>query len=300
VETSAEASAVEATQGVQLPPHGTFEGEDSSDVANCEILMKEIYARLPLDCRGEDSRRGTVGFVGYPNVGKSSVINALFGAKKVSMSRTPGKTKHLQTLELPGADLTLCDCPGLVFPSVVATKAHLAINGTVPIVELRECVPPMRVIVEKMGYDKVAAKYGLTHDMIKQGVDMLGQEAVEPARRLIAAFAASRQRFLRQKVPDETWASKRMLTDFCSGALLHCEPPVDHGERGVGAAVAASPQVQAVPFEPAARPQALPAKQDAAAKDDDGSDGDFSDLDAFLRGEDSSPKAKGGKKKGRR
>jgi len=296
VETAAEVSA-EATQGVQLPPHGTFEGEDSSDVANCEQLMKEIYARLP---PSQDGRRGTVGFVGYPNVGKSSVINALFGAKKVSMSRTPGKTKHLQTLELPGADLTLCDCPGLVFPSVVATKAHLAINGTVPIVELRECVQPMRVVVEKMGYAKVAAKYGLTHDMIKQGVAMLGQEAVEPARQIIAAFAASRQKFLRQKVPDETWAGKRLLSDFCSGALLHCEPPVDHGERGVGAKVAATPQVQATSSQPTAQPQAPSTEAAAAAKNDDRFDDDFSDLDAFLRGEDSSPKAKGGKKKGRR
>ncbi|CAK0800231.1 unnamed protein product, partial [Prorocentrum cordatum] len=93
---------------------------------------------------------GVIGFVGYPNVGKSSVINALFGAKKVSMSRTPGKTKHLQTLELTGG-LSLCDCPGLVFPSVVATKAHLAINGTAPLQELRDCVAPVRLVVQKLG-----------------------------------------------------------------------------------------------------------------------------------------------------
>ena len=38
------------------------------------------------------------------------------------MSRQPGKTKHFQTIELPQRKLRLCDCPGLVFPSVVATK----------------------------------------------------------------------------------------------------------------------------------------------------------------------------------
>lgn len=39
-----------------------------------------------------------VGMVGYPNVGKSSTINCLVGAKKTSVSATPGKTKHFQTL----------------------------------------------------------------------------------------------------------------------------------------------------------------------------------------------------------
>lgn len=39
-----------------------------------------------------------IGMVGYPNVGKSSTINCLVGAKKTSVSATPGKTKHFQTL----------------------------------------------------------------------------------------------------------------------------------------------------------------------------------------------------------
>ena len=53
--------------------------------------------------------------VGYPNVGKSSVINVLCGIKRVSVGSMPGKTKHFQTIYLK-PDLILCDCPGLVFP----------------------------------------------------------------------------------------------------------------------------------------------------------------------------------------
>ena len=43
--------------------------------------------------RGE---RLVVGLTGYPNVGKSSTINALFGSKKTAVAPTPGKTKHFQ------------------------------------------------------------------------------------------------------------------------------------------------------------------------------------------------------------
>lgn len=55
---------------------------------------------------------------GFPNVGKSSVINSLVGRKVVSVSRTPGHTKYFQTYYLTQT-VKLCDCPGLVFPSRV-------------------------------------------------------------------------------------------------------------------------------------------------------------------------------------
>lgn len=41
-------------------------------------------------------QRLVVGLTGYPNVGKSSTINALFGSKKTAVAATPGKTKHFQ------------------------------------------------------------------------------------------------------------------------------------------------------------------------------------------------------------
>lgn len=87
----------------------------------------------------------TIGLVGYPNVGKSSTINALFMDKKVSVSVTPGKTKHFQTLYLD-KDLLLCDCPGLVMPSFICTKAEMILNGILPIDQMRDHVPAITLL----------------------------------------------------------------------------------------------------------------------------------------------------------
>ncbi|KAG8136369.1 hypothetical protein E2320_009317 [Naja naja] len=87
----------------------------------------------------------TVGLVGYPNVGKSSTINTILGKKKVSVSATPGRTKHFQTLFVEPS-LCLCDCPGLVMPSFVSTKAEMVCSGILPIDQLRDHVPPVSLI----------------------------------------------------------------------------------------------------------------------------------------------------------
>ena len=71
-----------------------------------------------------------VGMIGSPNVGKSSVINTLAGAKLVSVSRTPGHTKHAQTIPIM-PNVTLLDCPGLVFPRTFDHSAEGVLSSIV-------------------------------------------------------------------------------------------------------------------------------------------------------------------------
>lgn len=102
----------------------------------------------------------TVGLVGYPNVGKSSTINSLLTTKKVSVSATPGKTKHFQTLFLE-KDLLLCDCPGLVMPSFVFTKAEMVIGGILPIDQMRDHVAPVNLVTNLIPKHVLEDRYGL-------------------------------------------------------------------------------------------------------------------------------------------
>lgn len=103
----------------------------------------------------------TIGLVGYPNVGKSSTINSLLGAKKVSVSSTPGKTKHFQTIHL-SSDLVLCDCPGLVFPQFATTKADLVCDGVLPIDQMREYRGPIGLVCKRISRAVLESIYGLT------------------------------------------------------------------------------------------------------------------------------------------
>lgn len=112
----------------------------------------------------------TIGLVGYPNVGKSSTINALLSAKKVSVSATPGKTKHFQTLYLT-EDVLLCDCPGLVMPSFVFTKAEMIVNGILPIDQMRDHVPPVNLVATLIPKRVIEDTYGIMIPSPMEGED---------------------------------------------------------------------------------------------------------------------------------
>ena len=97
-------------------------GKDAASLSHPEQVLGVVQSQ------GQDSERLVVGLTGYPNVGKSSTINALFGSKKTAVAATPGKTKHFQTL-LVGDTMTLCDCPGLVLPKYASSKAEMVAAG---------------------------------------------------------------------------------------------------------------------------------------------------------------------------
>jgi hypothetical protein len=60
---------------------------------------------------------------------------------------------HVQTLCL-SSTLTLCDCPGLVMPSFVSTKADMVVNGILPVDQMRDYVPPVSLISFLTSYMK--------------------------------------------------------------------------------------------------------------------------------------------------
>ncbi|ELK17622.1 Large subunit GTPase 1 like protein [Pteropus alecto] len=163
--------------------------------------------------------------VGYPNVGKSSTINTIMGNKKVSVSATPGHTKHFQTLFVePG--LCLCDCPGLVMPSFVSTKAEMTCNGILPIDQMRDHIPPISLIsfllCKNIPRHVLEATYGI--DIIKP------REDEDPGRpptseELLTAYGHMRGFMTAHGQPDQPRSARYILKDYVNGKLLYCHPP---------------------------------------------------------------------------
>lgn len=167
-------------------------------------------------------RKTQIGLVGYPNVGKSSTINALIGAKKVSVSSTPGKTKHFQTIHLSDK-VVLCDCPGLVFPNFTTTKADLVCNGILPIDQLREYTGPAGLVAKRIPQAFLEAVYGLK--IVTRPLEE-GGTGIPTGEELLWAYAKARG-FTRtgQGQPDESRAARFILKDYVNGKLLFCSPP---------------------------------------------------------------------------
>lgn len=168
-------------------------------------------------------RKLQIGLVGYPNVGKSSTINALVGSKKVSVSSTPGKTKHFQTIHL-SPDVLLCDCPGLVFPNFAYTNGELVCNGVLPIDQLREHIPPVSLVTSRIPKFYLEAVYGI-HIPI-QKIEDGGNGQYPTARELLNAYARARG-YMTQGFgsADEPRASRYILKDYVNGKLLFVNPP---------------------------------------------------------------------------
>ncbi|KAL1302305.1 hypothetical protein AAFC00_002720 [Neodothiora populina] len=210
--------------------------EEATRILTTDDLEALFLQHSPKQVPNQDAdapvRKTQIGLVGYPNVGKSSTINALLGAKKVSVSATPGKTKHFQTIHL-SEKVILCDCPGLVFPNFATTKAELTCNGVLPIDQLREYTGPATLVAQRIPQSFLEAIYGM-----KINIRPLeeGGTGTPTGEELLRAYARARG-FQTQGLgqPDESRAARYVLKDYVKGKLLFCvpppaEPPIDERE----------------------------------------------------------------------
>jgi len=75
--------------------------------------LRDKIKYLSRTIKSDTSERFSVGVIGYPNTGKSSIINLLIGKKSAKTGATAGFTKGLQKLKLT-KDIVLVDSPGVI------------------------------------------------------------------------------------------------------------------------------------------------------------------------------------------
>ena len=215
----------EAKEEAKWVAEENLEGEDEKIKILTVEELEQLFLENAPDMENEDAetpRKTTIGLVGYPNVGKSSTINALIGAKKVSVSATPGKTKHFQTIHL-SPEVILCDCPGLVFPNFATTKAELVCNGILPIDQMREYIGPAGLVAQRIPQAYFEALYGVKIPTLPLEEGGIG---VPTGSEILSAYARARGfATTGQGQPDESRAARIVLKDYVNGKLLFCHPP---------------------------------------------------------------------------
>ena len=92
-------------------------------------------------CLWQIKKSITVGIIGLPNVGKSSLINSLKRCRVVNVGSTPGLTRSLQEVQLDN-NVKLLDCPGVVMLKSTENDGSIALRNCKRIEKLEDPIGP--------------------------------------------------------------------------------------------------------------------------------------------------------------
>ncbi len=176
----------------------------ASDVAKVTGLCQLLAAH-----RGTHLKPLRMMIMGIPNVGKSTLINALLKRRVAKVGDEPAVTKAQQRVEL-GPTMTLVDTPGMLWPKIECPSDGLMLAashavGRNAIIDEEVATFLADVLVDRYPA-LLAARYGFDMD----GIDGVG---------VVAAVAKRRGYVLKGGEPDLEKAALTLLQDYRSGVL---------------------------------------------------------------------------------
>lgn len=163
-----------------------------------------------------DRKQVSVGLIGYPNTGKSSVINTLRGKKVATIAPIPGETKVWQYVTLMKR-IYLIDCPGIVPQNHHDSPTELLLRGVVRVEKVEHPEQYIPAVLNRVKKHHMARTYGLSdwNDDHILFLEMLARKG---------------GRLLKGGEPDVDGVAKMVLNDFMRGRIPWFVPPPVVGE----------------------------------------------------------------------
>lgn len=174
-----------------------------------------------------DRKQISVGFIGYPNTGKSSIINTLRKKKVCTVAPIPGETKVWQYITLMKR-IYLIDCPGVVPPNQNDTPQDILLRGVVRVEHVEHPEQYIPAVLDKVKRHHMERTYAVT------GWWGEGPNGRPDHVRFLELIARKSGRLLRGGEPDLDGVAKTVLNDFMRGRIPWFTPapaPADGGDE---------------------------------------------------------------------
>jgi len=180
-----------------------------SATVGAESLLNILknYARVSTDSKVKQCI--TVGIVGFPNVGKSSIINSLKRTRSAATGNQPGVTKKMQEIQLD-KNIVLLDSPGVVMGTSENTNS-LILRQAIKIEDLADPIKPVEAILDRVEQEEILKLYKIAKYTSVE--TMLGQ--ISRKKGLLRAGGVANM--------DE--AARSVLRDYQNGKIKYFSVP---------------------------------------------------------------------------
>ena len=147
--------------------------------------------------------------VGIPNVGKSTLINRIAGAKRAAVGDRPGVTRSKQWVKITPY-LELCDTPGLLWPKINDQEMakNLAFLGSI-----RDEIMPLEQLACELSFRLME----IVPELFRKRYPNLPENLEEGT--VLDAIARSRGCLMAGNEPDTERAAKMVLDEFRAGKI---------------------------------------------------------------------------------
>lgn len=162
------------------------------------INLLRQFAKLHID-----KKQISVGLIGYPNTGKSSIINTLRSKKVCKVAPIAGETKVWQYITLMRR-IFLIDCPGIVYPSA-ETDTEKVLKGVVRVELVQNPEDYIEEVIKRVRKEYLTKTYKI--------------DGWNTATEFLEKMAARTGKLLKKGEPDVNQVARMVLNDWQRGKL---------------------------------------------------------------------------------